>query len=305
MKNILIRTDSSSIIGTGHVMRDLVLASQYKSDNIIFATRKLEGNINNKIVEAGYSIEYLESNNLDEIKNLIIKYDINLIVIDSYEIDYKYEKELKTKNSKLKVLSFDDTYEKHYCDILLNHNLGANPEKYKELVPNKCELRCGKKYTLLRDEFKKEKKKKRKKDNSKNNKKTLFIAMGGVDHSNLNIKILKVVKKFDNIEVNLVTTKANKNLENLIKYAKDKQWINLHIDSNKIAKLMNQSDFAIITPSVTVNEVYYMELPFIAIKTAENQKDIYKYLKKINLQVLKKFDSKLLKMKLIKGLKNV
>ena len=45
MKNILVRADSSSTIGTGHIMRDLVLASSYKNDNITFATLDLEGNI--------------------------------------------------------------------------------------------------------------------------------------------------------------------------------------------------------------------------------------------------------------------
>mgnify|MGYP007083003438 CR=1 FL=1 len=47
--NILVRADSSSIIGTGHIMRDLVLAKQYKVGNIIFAVRELEGSINYKI----------------------------------------------------------------------------------------------------------------------------------------------------------------------------------------------------------------------------------------------------------------
>ena len=53
MRNILFRADSSSFIGTGHIMRDLVLAKQYKTENIIFAVRELDGNINYKIDEEG------------------------------------------------------------------------------------------------------------------------------------------------------------------------------------------------------------------------------------------------------------
>ena len=58
--NILVRADSSSSIGTGHIMRDLVLAKQYKNENIIFATQDLIGNIKHKIIEAGYKIELLK-----------------------------------------------------------------------------------------------------------------------------------------------------------------------------------------------------------------------------------------------------
>jgi spore coat polysaccharide biosynthesis predicted glycosyltransferase SpsG len=43
---------------------------------------------------------------------------------------------------------------------------------------------------------------------------------------------------------------------------------------------MAKSDFSIVTPSVTLNEIYFMEIPFIAIKTAKNQDDMYRYLKK-------------------------
>ncbi len=55
--NILFRADSSSTIGTGHIMRDLVLAKKYPNDNIIFVTQNLEGNINYKIEEEGYKLE--------------------------------------------------------------------------------------------------------------------------------------------------------------------------------------------------------------------------------------------------------
>ena len=288
--NILFRADSSSTIGTGHIMRDLVLALKYSKNknNIIFATQNLDGNINDKIIEAGYKIEILKSNKIKEVNKLIKKYKIDMIVIDDYGIDEKQEKKLKNKNEDLKILSFDDTYEKHHCDILLNHNISGDKKRYKGLVPKNCELRCGSKYTLLRDEFIKEKKKKEKVVKSKY--KTIFLAMGGADHSNINIKILKVLKKFDNIKVNLVTTNANKNLDELRKYCKYKKWINLNINSNKIAKLMKKSNFAIVTPSVTVNEIYFMKVSFIAIKTADNQNDIYKYIKKEKELVLKQFN---------------
>ncbi len=269
-KTILFRADSSSKIGLGHIMRDLVLASQYakKGHKIIFATQDLKGNINHKILQSGYQIKILQSNSKKELVNLIKKLHLKLLVLDHYKITYKKEKYIKEK-TKVKILSFDDTYEKHFCDILLNHNISADEKRYVNLVPKHCKLRCGSQYTLLRDEFLQEKK-----------KKTVFIAMGGADIAQLNIKILKTIKKFKLFNVHIVTTKTNKNLLTLQKYCKNKKWIHLHIDSINLAKLMKKSDFAIVTPSVTLNEVVFMQLPFIAIKIVDNQQDIYKYFKK-------------------------
>ncbi|MCT7446171.1 UDP-2,4-diacetamido-2,4,6-trideoxy-beta-L-altropyranose hydrolase [Aliarcobacter skirrowii] len=305
--NILIRADSSSSIGTGHIMRDLVLAKQYKNENIIFATQDLVGNINHKIEEENYKIELLKSNDFEELNDLIKRLNIDMIIIDNYNIDYNFEKKLKEDNPSLKIFVFDDTYEKHFCDILINHNISANEKKYKNLVPNNCELRCGSKYTLLRDEFLEAKKQNNSIKKDKKNK-TIFIAMGGADHSSINIDILKVIKKVrkknkKNIKINIVSTNANKNLEKLKDYCKNKKWINLHINSKQIAKLMSESDFAIVTPSVTVNEVYYLELPIIAIKTAENQIDMYEFLKKHKYPVLNKFKKEKLKKALKKLLK--
>ncbi|WP_198305849.1 UDP-2,4-diacetamido-2,4,6-trideoxy-beta-L-altropyranose hydrolase [Arcobacter vandammei] len=303
--NILIRADSSSIIGTGHIKRDLVLAKDLgngtfskrvqstrapSKNKIIFATQDLQGNINKEIKEAGYRVEILKSSDFEELNSLIKKLNIDMIVIDNYDIDYDFEKKLKEENPSLKIFVLDDTYEKHYCDILLNHNIYASEKKYKNLVPESCELRCGAKYTLLRDEFIEIKK-----SPITNHQllTTVFLAMGGADNKNLNIKILKVLKQYKkNIKVNLVTTNANKNLEKLKEYCENKEWINLQINSRNIAKLMNQSNFAIITPSVTTNEAYFLDLPMIAIKTAKNQKEMYEYLAKNGYFALKKFDKK-------------
>jgi UDP-2,4-diacetamido-2,4,6-trideoxy-beta-L-altropyranose hydrolase len=290
--NILFRADSSSSIGVGHIMRDLVLASKYKDSNIVFATQNLIGNINHKIVESRYKIKILGSNDVKELSKLIKKLNIELLVIDHYDIDYKFEKKLKEKHPKLKILSFDDTYEKHHCDVLLNHNISADKKKYKGLVPEYCELRCGSEYTLIRDEFKKMSINKRKIKNKK--KLIVFVAMGGSDSQNINLKILKVLSEFKNIYVHLVTTSSNINLKELNEFISKNNNINIYIDSKKMSYLMNKSDFAIISPSVISTEVIYMKLPFIVIKTADNQDDVYKFLKSKKFFTLESFNTSML-----------
>ena len=287
--NVLFRADSSSTIGTGHIMRDLVLAEQYVNSNIIFATQDLSGNINHKIIEKNYNIEILNSNSSKELNILIKTLDIDVLIIDHYGIDYDFEKKLKTNNPRLKLFVFDDTYQRHYCDILLNHNVYGDSSKYKNLVPHNCELRCGSEYTLLRDEFTIEKKRGRQNKKDKSNL-NIFISMGGSDYSNVNTQILGVLKKFENIHIHVVTTIANIHLKSLKYYLKDLKNATLHINTNQISKLMNKADLAIITPSVTINEILYLNIPFIAIKTANNQVYMYDYLIENNYMVSKSFN---------------
>ena len=299
MNRVLFRADSSSSVGTGHIMRDLVLAKQYPDSKIVFATQELKGNLNSKIIKSGYVVEPLVSNDVEELISLVKRLDIDMVIIDHYGIDYTFEKALKVKTD-VQLMVLDDTYEEHFCDVLLNHNIYADENRYKDLVPKNCELQCGKEFTLLRDEFTIEKQIGRQNKNDKVNL-NVFIAMGGADHSNINTKILKVLTKFPSIHAHVVTTIANKHLEELKNYIDHLENITLHINTNQIAKLMNEADFAIITPSVTINEIFYLNVPFIAIRTADNQKYMYEYLIEKNLHALEKFNVSLLK-KYIKSL---
>jgi len=293
--NILFRTDSSYEIGAGHIMRDLVLATQFDNDNIIFATQELEGNINHIIKEKKYKIIKLNSNNVNEIIAIVKKRNIDMVIIDHYQINHIYEQTLKEATG-VKIMSLDDTYEKHHCDILLNHNISANIARYKDLVPKKCEIRCGEDFTLLRDEFIQEKKRK---------KMNIFIGMGGVDHSNINMQILEILSTFKNIKAHIVLINSNKNLKKLQEYSSTNLWVKIHINSNNIAKLMRKCDFAIITPSVIAHEVRYMGLPFISIKTADNQEDIHRYLKEKKFLCLKKFEKNKLEIAISKMIKDI
>jgi UDP-2,4-diacetamido-2,4,6-trideoxy-beta-L-altropyranose hydrolase len=254
-------------------MRCLVLADQYLKDSIIFAAQDLKGNANQKIIDKGYQLTILSNNSIDELEKNINKFKVDLTIFDHYDIDDKFEKKIKEKTN-VQILSIDDTYEKHHCDILLNHNIYASVEQYKALVPDFCEVRCGEKYTLIRDEFKKLKINKR-----PINKKipVIFVSFGGSDASNIGLTVLKTLADFDGITINFATTSANQNIDKLQDFAKHHQNINICIDCN-IAEMMNDSDYAIIASSVTTYEAMYLDLPFLAIQTADNQSHISDYL---------------------------
>lgn len=263
-------------------MRCLTLASSYNEANIFFATQHLEGNLNNKILENGYKVLDLIDNSFEQLDQIIKNQHIDLIVFDHYEIDSEFEKKIKDANPAIKILSIDDNYKPHYCDILLNHNIYADAKKYKSLVPKYCEIRCGEKYMLIREEFKAEREIKREKIYD------LLLIFGGADLYNLNLEILQSIES--DLNVAIITTTANRNLENLKKFIKDKTNIKLFINSDEVAKVINQSHFAITTASTTAQEVLYMKVPFIAIKIADNQADMYKWLNTNGYSVIDGFD---------------
>ncbi len=271
MAKVIIRADSSYEKGIGHIMRDLVLAEQF--DDVLFAVRELEGSINHRISEAGYPFELLSGGSAEELAQLIKKHGADTLVIDNYDIGYDYEKRIK-ELTDVRLICLDDYYEKHFCDVLLSPNMSADPERYKELVPDGCELRCGMKHVLVRRELRDARV-----AGYKRIKGRVFVAMGGADSYNMNISIMEQIAKVPELTADVVTTSANGRLEELREYVAGKNGVSLHVDSESVGKLMAAADFGVITASVTANEAVFMGLPFVAVKVAENQHEIYNYLK--------------------------
>ena len=279
----IIRVDSSSSIGVGHIMRDLVLATQF--DDVTFVTRDLPGNINFKIKDFGYNVEIVKDNSLSEFVEIIEKLSPNIVVIDNYSLDYNFERAFKEKYPNKKLMVLDDTYQKHYCDILLNHNVYAKSSDYVDLVPSSCELRCGTEYTLLRDEFLVVRKDKKIKRESLR----IFLGMGGADSQNMNIKVLDSLSSLNvSYRVDVVTTRSNKNLSMLFDYAQKQKNVRVYVDTNNLVKIVSNNDIAIITPSVMANEILFLKIPIITIMVASNQGYMYDFLRKNGIPGFKK-----------------
>lgn len=273
MKNILFRCDSSSTIGLGHVKRCLVLAKRLKEYDknlkILFATQNLHGNINQEILKSGFSIYSISDNSVKLLDYFVKGLRINLLVIDSYDIDFKFEEQLKIKNPTLKILSFDDTINPHCADMVLNHGVQAQEKEYKRLVSKKTKLFCGSEYTILRDEFLEAKRVKVTRD-------SVAVILGGNDVLNLSSKIadllLEINKKY---KITIITTSANQNLKEL----KQSKHIEVLVDINNMASVLASKSLVITASGGTLFEVLSLKKKFINIEVASNQKVVDKFLK--------------------------
>ncbi len=312
-KTIVIRVDSSSRIGVGHVMRCLTLANQLKSEEhrIVFLCKQQQGDVNNIIKESGFEVELLSKPAFDisyeqneslwlgchfkddakecqqKISLLKLK-PVDLLIIDHYSLDHKWQNLLMPYCKKIMVID-DLANRKHVCDILLDQTFGRSQSDYGGLTPQYCMKLVGNEYILLRDEFKilrKKSQKRRKLYITEYNKKhsngpvpaNIIITMGGSDPENLSQKALLAIEKLTQqtrkITTKVVISSQSKHLGTLALFCQNNTWASLIIDSKSMAELMLTADIAIGACGGTAWERCALGLPCLTTVNAENQQVI-------------------------------
>lgn len=295
--NILIRCDSSNIIGTGHVMRCLNLCEYYPENSYTFVCKNFKSNITQKIIDASHNLillDYLIEPQLNKYNTWIgcdvdtetahlvqiatsNKYD--QIIIDHYGIDWIIEKELGNYTSKLTVIS-DIFNSSHWCDEFINYN-SDNLELLQSLnlKPNTA-IKYGVENIIINKIF-------------KQNQRITFrpkiekigIMLGGSDPFNYTLKILEKIDQFiqeQKIEVYIVIGKANTNINSINNFITNKT--NYHclfdLKYNELVKFYYLIDLCIGSLSITAYERYFMKVPQICLKIVDNQ----------NIQQLEEFN---------------
>lgn len=284
MKNILFRCDSSTTIGLGHVKRCLVLAKRLKEQDenlkIWFATLDLYGNINQEILKKGFSIYSLRNDTVYDLDYFVKGLFIDLLIIDSYEIDSFFEEQIKLNNPTLKILSFDDMLKPHCSHMVLNHGIQAKKSLYKTLVDEECKVFCGSKYTLLRDEF-------FEKYSEKVIKNSVAIILGGNDVLNLSSQIASYLFGIDkNYKIAIITSSVNPNLKEL----KELKNIELLVDISNIAEVLSSKEMIISASGGTLFEVLALRKYFINIEVASNQEVVTQFLENKGIKTTIKID---------------
>lgn len=164
------RVDHGEKIGDGHLFRDKALAAKMKEMGFdpIFVTRPREGYNPQKFLpykvltldiflksknDSAPRCEWLgvtEKKDVAECLNIVGNTKGNVWIVDHYGISVEWEKEMILQGQFL--VSIDDLFRVHHSNMILDHNLTAEKNRYTSTYPNTTFL-MGTRYALLRDDI--------------------------------------------------------------------------------------------------------------------------------------------------------
>ncbi|MGE7752379.1 UDP-2,4-diacetamido-2,4,6-trideoxy-beta-L-altropyranose hydrolase [Lysinibacillus fusiformis] len=255
MKKIIIRTDASVDIGSGHVMRCLTIAHNLKLEgcNVLFWMEPHAGNLIDFVAQQGF-VTILKAEQAD------------LYIIDHYGVDMEWEQNIRSYTKKLMVI--DDLARAHDCDLLLDQNVVPNFEgRYEGLVPDHCVKLLGPKYLIMREEFIEVRKQNRRHNR---NVQRLFVFMGGTDPTKETMKILTALEQLKFTHVDVVVGNGNVQKETIEHICRERNY-HYHCQISYMAQLMQQADFSIGAGGGSMWERCYVGLPSSSTIVADNQ----------------------------------
>lgn len=278
-RKIAIRTDASITIGAGHVMRCLTLAEELRQAGaeVCFMCRRGRGDMLDIIHDHGFPSVALETeadwhcDAEQTLSALTNQHRIDWLVVDHYQLDRRWESLLRptTRN----ILVIDDLADRpHDCDALLDQNYYKNAKKrYSSLVPSHCRLFLGPEFTLLREEFRIAARNLRPRDG---HVRRLLVTFGATDPTDETGKVLSALRALDSpsISTDVVVGATNPRRADIKALCTTMPRVRFHVQTNRMAALMNEADLAIGASGATTWERCILGLPTLTVTTADNQK---------------------------------
>lgn len=281
---ILIRTDASVEIGSGHLMRCLTLAEQLRAGGaeVAFVCRELPGAMFDLLQARGYRFarlpaeetgkvpQQLDAGETVEAAGQLFPGGADWLVVDHYGLDAIWERLLRPYTHRLMVI--DDLANRgHDCDLLLDQNYYRNQDlRYQGLVPEQCEMLLGPAYVLLRPEFAEARQRMRVRDG---NVRRILVFFGGSDPTNQTQKAVEALRLLGrrDIKVDVVVGSANPNRKAIQALCDKSPNMAFHCQVSNMAELILKADLGIGAGGAAMWERCYLGLPTLTVVFAANQ----------------------------------
>ena len=262
---IAIRVDSNDIIAMGHIMRCLSIADRLKENPLFICSEEST----RKIVEkANYTCLCLHNKytdkeaELDKMLEIIVQQEINVLLVDSYEVTETYLKKLHTKTC---IVYIDDLNKIYYdVDMIINYTYKTDKRIYdKWQYTSHMQYLLGSKYAPLRKQFEQS-------PIEIKGAKEIFVTTGGTDPYHVILGLIKLLKN-KNYVLNIVLGNYYHDDQELSETVKGNERIILYKNINNMAEVMKKSDLAISAGGTTLIELFTLGIPTICFTMADNQ----------------------------------
>jgi UDP-2,4-diacetamido-2,4,6-trideoxy-beta-L-altropyranose hydrolase len=284
---LIIRSDASVFMGTGHVMRCLALAQAWQDagGNCLFAMAAQTGAIKDRLASEGIDIICLQTRpgstqDATQLCALASSHKADWVVVDGYQFDTAYH--CSVKNTGVKLLLVDDTgHAGHYCaDIILNWQAHSGESLYADREPQ-TQLLVGPRYAMLRREFASWREWKRVIEPVGHK---VLVTLGGSDPNNVTARVIQALRsvRIENLEVVVVVGGSNPHYCALERAASEFGG-ELHFEKNasNMPELMAWADVGVSAIGITYWEICLLGLPAIIVPIVETQRHEYAQFTKI------------------------
>ncbi len=290
--NVVFRVDASQWIGSGHVMRCLVLADALRLDgwDVHFTCLPQDGDLIAVIRQKGFPVRklntpaelnkprfdgdyesWLHRSEEEDAKDFIeVVEAADWVVVDHYGIGSDWEKQVREK-LLCYVLSIDDLNREHDSHLILDQNLWPDMTlRYRKCQSQKL---LGPEYALLRSSFRELKHRKAERKNQ------VLAFFGGADPTQECQKLLEAASEMTSLPFNLkvVSGKLNAGHEGLLKYTNHPQ-IEVVQFLEEFEFELAQSKYAIGASGVSNWERFCLSVPATIVSVADNQRVLSNFL---------------------------
>lgn len=291
---VAFRVDASRRRGHGHVVRCLSLADSLKSRgaNCCFISREEEGHLFDMILSHGHQLLVLpracagwQEDAAASVAALAGRTP-DWLVLDSYDLNVDWESSIKAACGKLLVID-DLVGRQHDCHVLLDQNLQAEIDGHDPReISSHCVSLLGPKYALVRPAFAalRAKSLSRRRDAACS---AMLVCMGGSDPLNETGKVIEglivAARRWNRIDV--VVGQAYVGVEALRERLESLPGSRLHIQTDDMANLMAQADFAITSGGSISWEKCTLGLPSLVTILADNQAPVARAMDELGAQI--------------------
>lgn len=267
-----IRVDANEKIAMGHLMRCLSIAKQLKALNqeVLFIVSE-EHSIQ-QIEEEGFRSICLynsyrdKGGELPRLLELIQRYSIKKILIDSYEVTQQYMSAIQLH---CKVVYIDDMNLFRYpADMIINYTFKTEMQEYAGKGYDKELFLLGSQYVPLRPAFAQGC------IDIKESVDDIFLSTGGTDEYDMLVGILELMQRSSLLRdkrKHVVVGKFYRNLPKLKELAENSDRIRIYHNIPDIWNVMIKCDLAISAGGTTLAELSALGVPTICFAIADNQ----------------------------------